>query len=273
MMAMSEAGRPSRNRIWRLFGWIGRFMRRRLNFILMLAAMSAGVVWDALHPYHWRRTVRSEFRRVLRQALGGGLITTTLTAALIGLGMVYQALYWLDAAGQEESIGTVLVTVLVREVVPVLIGLILLGRSGSVLLTELGPIQTGGQIRTLQALGIDPFATLILPRGTAFAIAAYTLGVIFVLVALLTGFVAGSILGAVQMSIWSFLDNILTAMHPADFAVFPIKLLVIGLLVATTSCLTALDHQPHETAKLMPRGFVRGLLAIMLSSGLLSLAV
>jgi phospholipid/cholesterol/gamma-HCH transport system permease protein len=260
-------------RALRFLAWTGRFTRRRLNFILTLAALAGGVAIDAFRPATWRRTTRAEFSRVLRQALGGALVTIILTASLIGLGMVFQAIYWLGAAGQEGSIGTVLVTILMREIIPVLVGLILLGRSGSVILIEIGGLQAGGQINMLQAQGIDPFTVLILPRGVAFALAAYTLGIIFILTALLTGFIAGSLTGAVNMSIWSFLDNILTAMKPTDFAIFPVKLLLIGLLVAITACLTAVNALPHEdTSRLMPRGFVRGLLAILMTSGLLSLA-
>jgi len=266
-----------RPRLWlRLLGvlaWTGRLTRRRLNFILTLSALSGGVIVDAFRPGSWRRTSRTELRRLLRQSIGGGLTTIVFTAILIGLGMVFQALYWLGQAGQEESIGAILVTVLVREIIPVLVGLVLLGRSGSVILIELGGLQAGGQIATLQAQGLDPFELLVLPRGVAFALASYTLGIIFVLTALLSGFIAGSLAGAVNMSIWTFLDNVLAAMRPTDFAIFPAKLLIIGLLVAMTACLTAFDASSHlDSNRLMPRGFVRGLLAILITSGLLSLA-
>lgn len=256
----------------RLLVWLGASVRVRASIALMLAALCAGVVAEAVRPRSWRRTVRTEFRRILRYALGGGLLTTVFAAALIGLGMVYQALYWLGIAGQEEQIGTILVTVLVREVTPVLVGFILLGRSGAVVLTELGHLRAAGEIHALQAQGIDPFLVLVMPRGVAFAVSAYTLGMVFIVTALFVGFVAGSLLGAVQLSIWTFLDHLLTAMRPTDFAIFPVKLLVIGLLVAGTSCLTALAAGAgDDPAKLMPRGFVRGMLAIMLASGLLSM--
>ena len=52
--------------------------------------------------------------------------------------MVSQALYWLGEAGQQELIGPVLVTVLVREITPLLVGIIVLGRSGVVILSEIG---------------------------------------------------------------------------------------------------------------------------------------
>lgn len=274
-MSMASAhnlGGARHNLARRLLIWLGRSVRVRASMILTLAALCTGVVTEAVRPRRWRRTVRAEFRRILRYALGGGLLTTMFAAALIGLGMVYQALYWLSVAGQEEQIGTVLVTVLVREVTPVLIGFILLGRSGAVVLTELGHLRAAGEIHALQAQGIDPFLVLVLPRGVAFALSAYTLGMVFIVTTLIVGFVTGSLLGAVQLSIWAFLDHLLTAMRPTDFAIFPVKLVVIGLLVAGTSCLTALAAGAEDDpAKLMPRGFVRGMLAIMLASGLLSL--
>jgi phospholipid/cholesterol/gamma-HCH transport system permease protein len=142
------------------------------------------------------------------------------------------------------------------------------------MLTELGQLQAGGQIRALQAQGVDAFQFLALPRGAAFALAAYTLGIVFVLVTLLVGFVMSSLLGIVETSLWSFLDAVLRAASPADFAIFPIKMLAIGLLVAATACLTAFWAGPDDDiGQLISRGFIRGMLVIMLASGLLSLAV
>jgi len=253
---------------------IGRAARRHAEFVLFLASLAVGVVRDGVRPVAWRRTVRSEFRRTLRQAVGGGLSTTLVTAALIGLIMVSQALYWLGEAGQQELIGPVLVTVLVREITPLLVGIIVLGRSGVVILSEIGELQIGGQVRALAAQGLDPFLLLVLPRACALAIGSFTLGILFVLAALLSGFVAGSLLGAVGISVWSFLDRVLLAMHAGDFAVFPAKMIVIGLLIALTGCLTGLPATAQdEVGGLLPRGFVRGVVAILLASVVLSLAV
>jgi phospholipid/cholesterol/gamma-HCH transport system permease protein len=252
---------------------IGGATRTRVNFMLQLAALSWGVVREAVRPSAWRRTVRAEFRRVLRQIVGGGLTATLFTAALVGLVMVSQALYWLGDAGEEGLVGPILVTVLVREVTPLLIGLILLGRSGVVVVAELGTLQLGGQSRVFSGQGLDMFALLVLPRGIAFALGSFTLGVIFVLVALTVGFVAGSLLGAVHVSLWQFLDRVLAAMQAADFALFPAKMSAIGLAVALIACLTGLsaDSRDH-LAELLPRAFVRGVLAIMIISLVLSLA-
>jgi phospholipid/cholesterol/gamma-HCH transport system permease protein len=258
----------------RALAQVGRPVRPHIDFVLMLAALSFGVARQAVRPATWRRTVRNEFKRALQQAVGGGLSTTVVTAALIGLLMVSQALYWLGQAGQEELIGPVVVTVLVREVAPLLVGFILLGRSGVVVVSEIGEMQIGGQVATLAAQGLDAFLLLVLPRACALAIASFTLGIMFVFAALLSGFVAGSLLEAVRISIWSFLDRVLLAMRGGDFVVFPAKMILIGLLVALTASLTGLTATAQdEAARLLPRAFVRGVVVILLASIALSLAV
>jgi phospholipid/cholesterol/gamma-HCH transport system permease protein len=252
---------------------IGRMTRTRIMFLLQLAAISWGALSEAVRPSSWRRTVRMEFRRVLRQTAGGGLPATLIAAALAGLVMVSQAIYWLGEAGEEGLVGPIIVTVLVREITPLLIGAIVLGRSGIVAMAELGALQVSGQGRVLSGQGLDVFSLLILPRGIAFALATFTLGVIFVLTALVVGFIAGSLLGAVHVSIWQFIDRVAAAMHAADFALFPAKMLTIGLLVALVASLTALSAEPGDRlAELLPRAFVRGVLAIMFVSLVLSLA-
>jgi len=113
----------------------------------------------------------------------------------------------------------------------------------------------------------DPFLLLVLPRACALAIACFTLGVMFVLAALLSGFVAGSLLEAVRISIWSFLDRVLLAMHARDFVVFPAKMIVIGWLIALTASLTGLTATAQdEAARLLPRAFVRGVVAVLLAN-------
>jgi phospholipid/cholesterol/gamma-HCH transport system permease protein len=268
---------PAAEQAWsprRGLAWLGRLVRARLYFFLTLMAMVAGIAWEALFPRAWRRSVRMEFWRVLRTALLGSLPATIFVAALMGFGMVYQAMYWLQLAGQENLLGTILVTILLREVAPLLVGVVLLGRSGAAMLTELGQLQAERQIHAMQAQGVDPFSLLVLPRGVAFALTSYTLGIVFILVTLAVGFGVGTLFGVVQDSLWVFLDTVLRAAAPSDFVVFPVKMLAIGLLVAATACLTALSAgADDDIGRLISRGFIRGILAIMLTSGLLSLAI
>ncbi len=246
---------------------VGRFGRARVGFPLVLAAASWGVLREAVRPVSWRRTVRQEFNLSLRQATGGGLATVLVTASLAGVGMVYEALYWLGVAGQAQLTGSILVAVLVRELTPLLVGLILLGRSGMLTVTELGTMQAGGQIRAMLAQGIDPFLLLVLPRTLAFALSSFTLGIIFAATALVFGFIISETIGSVQDSLWTFLDRVLAAVTVRDYLVVPVKLLCIGFLVGLSSCLTGLGaREDDDLSILIPRGFVHGILAVMIAS-------
>ena len=187
--------------------------------------------------------------------------------------MVYEAFYWLGIAGEAQLTGSILVTVLVRELTPLLVGFILLGRSGMLTVTELGMLQGSGQIRTMFAQGIDPFLYLVLPRTLAFSLSSFTLGIIFAATALVFGFIISSIIGNIQDSLWTFLGQVLAAMTIQDYMVVPAKLLLIGFLVGLSACLTGLTAADDEVlSSLIPRGFVHGILVIMVTSILLTLA-
>jgi len=258
-------------RIRRSLAVIGAAVRGRLSFTLQLAALAWGVLREGAAPGTWRRTLRSAFRATLTRVVGGSLGTIAVTGLVAGLGLVFEALYWLRTAGQEEQIGRLLVIVLIREVAPLLIGIILLGRGGLATVAELGTLQAEGEVAVLRAEGIDIFQTLVLPRAAAFALAAFTLGMVFVALALVSGFVTGSVAGVVNGSIFGFLDAVLRAMSLRDLAVFPMKLLLIGLIVALACCATGLAARETDgLATLMPRGFTRGITGILAVTATLS---
>lgn len=272
---MSEGLRRAevaRRQTW--LGVIGGGVRARARFLLLTTALLWGLLREALLPSAWRRTVRFEFRRILRQAIGGGLATVAATATLIGLGIAAEALAWLRLAGQEQLVGTLLAILLVRQLGPVLVGLILLGRSGTVVMVELGQMAAGGQMRVLAAQGLDPFQLLVLPRAAAFAVASFALGVLFVAWVVLVVYAGGWTLGVVNVTLPGFVDRLLNALQTADFFIFPIKMALVGTVVAVTACLTGLEAragQPPEA--LLPRGFVRGVVGVLASSLLLTASV
>jgi phospholipid/cholesterol/gamma-HCH transport system permease protein len=255
-------------------GTLGAEVRGRSSFVLQLAALFWGVAREGIQPGTWRRTLRAGFRGNLARTVGGSLGTIAVTALIVGLGLVFEAIYWLRTAGQEEQIGRILVVVLFREITPLLIGIILLGRGGTVAVAELGMLTAEGEIAILRAEGIDIFDYLVLPRALSFALSAFTLGVVFVVLSLLSGFITGSASGVVNTSIFGFLGNVLRAMTVRDLIIFPAKLLLIGLIVALTCCITGLGAKEADTpASLLPRGFTRGVTGILAVTLLLSAAL
>ena len=250
---------------------IGAAVRVYSAYVLQLTALTWGVVREGMWPATWRRTIRARFRWTLTRAVWGPLGTIVVTATIVGLVLVFEAIYWLRTAGQEEQIGRILVVVLFREITPLLVGIILLGRGGMATVAELGMLKAEGEVAILRAEGIDIFQYLVLPRAAAFALAGFTLGVLFVAISLISGFITGSLAGVVNTSVFGFLDNVLRAMSIRDLAIFPAKLLLIGLVVALACCITGLSARDSDTpSSLLPRGFTRGVTGILTVTLLLS---
>ncbi|MBY0336932.1 MAG: ABC transporter permease [Acetobacteraceae bacterium] len=253
---------------------IGRPVRARLRIVFGTAGLAAWIATRAVRPGTWQRaTVRAEFFRRLRQSLLGGLLATLVLGVVVGAGLVFQGIYWLGAAGQRQLLASILVTVLVRELVPVLVGLLLLGRAGTVTIAELGAMRSGGGTRAHAILGVDNGLLFALPATVAYALAAFTLGVACASLALVTGSLTAFLLGDRTVEVFGSLNDVLQAMRPVDAVLFPLKLLILGALVGVTASHTALSAEESvATADLLPTGFVRGVLAVVVTSALMSLA-
>lgn len=271
--ARIASGTPGRLRLF--LRAIGGPVLRAVHATLLAFGVAFEVVRQACRPVNWRQTVRAEFHRTLKQAGPAALPTVLVTASIVGLAMVYQALYWLQIAGEITKVGRVLVLVLARDLAPVLVGLIVLGRSGTVALVELGSMQRSGQVRRLEAMGIDPLIYLLMPRVIAMAIGTFALSVLFIAIALTVGYIAGFALGAIKITLWGFLDNFVRALEARDYIVLPIKTLAIGFATGLSCCFVALQSERAGSAitTLLPRGFVRAVLALLVVEAALALAL
>ncbi|QDH15878.1 ABC transporter permease [Oecophyllibacter saccharovorans] len=234
------------------------------RFMLVLIGSSWGVICQAVQPLTWRRLVRMEFWRSLRQSTGGGLLSVLVVAVISGLGIVAQAVFWLGFAGMTQMTGSILARVLVREIAPVLVGVILLGRSGMLIVAQLGVLTTAGKLRILSGMGIDPFIALIVPRTVAMTVSGFTLGVIFSVVALGMGYIVCWSQGIVTMPIWSFMFQVAASVSKPDYLGIPLKFLLSGFSVGLSSCLSGMDVTQNDSLSTMiPRGFSRGILSIL----------
>ena len=250
--------------------WTIRLWQSPVRFL----ADAVAVIWQICRPVTWRRTVRAAFMRQCHEIGTRALPFILVSGLFIGFGMVAQALYWLDLFGGTWLFGGLLSLVLVREVAPVLVGLIVVGRSGSAIIVELGIMQAGGRVHMLDAQGIDPFLYLVVPRVLAVTICMFCLTVAFVAVAMVAGFFSANLIGIGKYSFFVFLERILTSIDTRTYFLVSAKTLIIGFVVGLLSCKTALSVT-HRTAVLdiLPRGFAKSALATLLISVALTLLV
>ena len=239
-----------------------------LRFVGEFTAVSA----SGLVPGNWRRTMRAEFGFYLYQVGVRGIPVVMLAALLIGIGLVFQIVYWLRFAGQAERIGEFIVLALIREIAPIATALIVIGRSGSVLVEEVGQMTRSGHADALASHGVDPVEFVLIPRAFAMAAATFLLTLFFLHTALWSGYLVASIAGLTQHAPAEFTAAVLGIMSLDDYLLPVIKPLLTGYVVGYLSIWfgSRIEHGPHGIRRALPKAFATSLIATFAISGLVT---
>src|SRR5437899_8216383 len=116
----------------------------------------------------------------------------------------------------------VMVSVVVRELGPLLAALFVLSRSGAANVIELGTARAFGEVEALEVLGIDPIHYLVVPRVIGMALGIFSLTVYLILVALLSGYL-WAFLQDVPLRPDEYLRQLAGALHGLDFVLLALK--------------------------------------------------
>lgn len=256
-----------------VFGKIGA---RTLGFwrrVCSVAACATAVVVRIPDPRSWPRTVRTVWARQILFTAVEAVPFVVLIALAAAVAVVLQAQVWLDRAGQSGLLGPVVMFFMVREVGPLLTNVVIIGRSGSAMTAEMASMKVNGEVRCLDAQGLDPFLYLLFPRAVATAVASLCLAVLFIAVTLVAGFLLGVAAGGGQTDPALYLEQILGALQPVDVINLLAKTLIPGLLTGVIcvseglSAGSAVTEVPQAAA----RGVIRSVTALFLASALVSL--
>lgn len=254
-------------------GYIGAWLLDRLRGLTRLLALVGTVLMAGAQPRFWPAPTRNV---LARQILFTGYEATrfiSLIALLVGIAVVLQTQVALSKFGQSGMIGPILVMVIIREVGPLLTNLVVIGRSGTAMTTELANMKVNGEVDVLDAQGLDPFLYLVLPRVLGAAISIFCLTVIFIAVSFASGLLMGLLLGANTGDPTRFAYSVFGAITQADVLNLLIKSFVPGLLMGAICCTEGLSVRGAvtEVPQAATRAVVRSTAALFLSSALVSL--
>lgn len=113
---------------------------------------------------HPRLLRRAEVMRHLDAAGTRAFGLTILLGFLIGVILAFQSANPLRRFGAEIFVPNLVGIALLRELGPLLAGVVLAGRTGSAIAAELGTMTVNEEIDALRIMGIDPTMMLVLPR-------------------------------------------------------------------------------------------------------------
>lgn len=147
---------PWNRRSLKMLAGVGGFARAQWCEVQYLAAVLATTVFLSAQPRRWQRTVRGAFAQQVLLSGVESIRFVLIVAVLVGISVVVQLDVWTGKLGQSQKLGPLLVVVVARELGPLFANFVLIVRGGSAIVTELGLMRAGGEVRVLEAQGIEP---------------------------------------------------------------------------------------------------------------------
>ncbi len=193
-----------------------------------------------------------------------------LTALTIGITLAMQAARSLQNLGAEIYVPNLVMVSLLREMGPVLIAVIVIGRSGSAVAAELGTMRVSEEIEALEVMAINPVRFLVVPRFLAMLVMLPCLTILGNYVGIFGGWLvcklaltfntAGYIQGALESSdLWDLYSGV-------------IKSVVFAWLLITIACNAGMHVEggAEGVGQATTQSVVHSLLAMLVSNALLT---
>lgn len=184
-------------------------------------------------PAYFRMQRRGGGGGVLKmQILFTGVNALSIVAVLslaIGAVIIIQGLTVLPQLGQGQLIYTILITVITRELGPILTAFIVISRSGTAISTELGNMVVDHQIEAYMATGLNPITYLAVPRVLGVVISLVLLNIYFNFFGLVGSFLVTQLVQPLALE--EYLFGLYGSVTLTDFVASFVKSIVFGVLI------------------------------------------
>jgi phospholipid/cholesterol/gamma-HCH transport system permease protein len=237
--------------------------RNALDAVAFLGEVMVTGMMTLLRPGRLR--VR-ELLRHLDEAGTRAFPLAILLGVLLGVILAFQSAIPLRRFGAEIFVPNLVGISLMRELGPLMAGVILAGRTGSAYAAELGTMTVNEEVAALRVMGIDPMALLVLPRVLAGMLVMPVISLLLTLAGLAGMAVVMGLLGfplaTVTQQVRNFVD--LTDLLGGLF-----KAVVFGLAIASIGCRAGLGagRGPRAVGDAATGAVVGGIVAIVVLDG------
>jgi len=216
------------------------FIRHLRDFIQLLGLLLLEISYLLRRPqdFPWR-----EFSANVYKSGVTALPVTALLGFMIGVAMSYLMARQLRAFGADIFIVNILGLGVIRELGPILMAVLVAGRSGSAMTAQIGVMRVTEEIDALTTMGISRILRVILPK---------VLGLTFIapFLVLWTSFwaLAGGAFSAnleLGLSFRFFFDYLPQVVEPVNLTLSLVKGLLFGFVVTLVACHFGLRIKPN----------------------------
>lgn len=203
---------------------------RGIEFIGGLSRM-VGECWKVMftNPPRWSAFVNEIFQIGVKS-----FIIVAVAALAVGLVMSIQFGFGLARFGAKLYVPKIVTVSIVRELGPIFTALMMAGRVGAGIASEVGSMKVTQQIDALRALGTDPIQKIVLPKIVACIIAAPLLTIL----ANWLGIFGGMAISSSQLGVsgYDYFFKSFDIITGRDVAGGLIKAIVFGFLIGAVGC-------------------------------------
>ena len=204
-------------------------------------ALNARILyWIFLAPLRGKPTfsIAEVFHQMVRIGVQA-VPMTMLTSFSIGLTLAMDGAHELARMGATSFVPDLVAMSLLRELGPLLVGVVVIGRSGSAITAELGTMKVSEEIEALEVMAINPIRFLVVPRFLAMLVMLPVL----VIFGNYIGFVGGwSVCHfALDMDTGAYITRLIDSAGPMDLYSGVVKSFVFAWLIGTIASQAGLE--------------------------------
>ena len=207
------------------FGYASRFFA--------LTLLNSGASWRRIHL-------------IIRELYFTGALSMVIilvSGLFVGMVLGFQGYQTLKTYGSESALGVLVALSLVRELGPVVSGLLFASRAGSAMTAEIGLMKTTEQLSAMEMMAVDPIARVVAPRFWAGVISMPLLAGVFSAMGIYGGYLIGVVLiGVDDGSFWSQMQSAVDFRE--DIVNGVIKSVVFGIAVTWIALFEGYDAPP-----------------------------
>jgi phospholipid/cholesterol/gamma-HCH transport system permease protein len=204
-----------------------------LSFVGELTAASAYAV---RHPrkIRWRETLY-----YMDMCGSDAVPIVILICLLMGIILGFQGAVQLHKFGTDIFLADLVGLSIVKELGPLMVAMITIGRAGSAFAAEIGTMKVSEEIDAMITMGFVPSRFLIMPKVIAMIVAAPFLTIFGDLAGVIGGFLVGNL--QLGIPVVAYYNRTVVAITPAALVPGFTKSIVFALIIATVGCMRGFE--------------------------------
>jgi phospholipid/cholesterol/gamma-HCH transport system permease protein len=214
--------------------------RNARELVTLVGQLALDVLYLCAHP---RETPLKEFSATLYKSGAQALPVTALVGFLIGVVLSYLSSLQLKMFGADIFIVNLLGISVIREIGPVIVAVLVAGRSGSSMTAQIGVMRVTEEIDALATMGISRTVRLVLPKVAALSCAMPLLVVWCAAAGIVGGMVSANL--EMDLAYGYFIDMLPKAVPVANVWIGIGKGFCFGFLIALFACHFGLKVRPN----------------------------